>query len=252
MPDPLADEDRFVDAVAKIGGPAVVFPTHDPPLNALARHADRLDGFLFPFPSWERLESIQDKRHQLETAREADVDIPETLYPTTATEAAGLAFPVLVKPQHPDGFKRRFGKQAFRCETKAELERAYADAEPFGPMVQELVPGGDEELYSFGSYLRADGEPLGLFSGRKLKQVPPVVGTCRVGEAVWVQEVVDAGLRLLQGARLPRDLAGRVQARSARRPLQADGGQPAPLAVARARRGVRRRPAADRVPRPDR
>ena len=64
-------------------------------------------------------------------------------------------------------------------------------------MVQELVPGGDEELYSFGSYLRADGEPLGLFSGRKLKQMPPVVGTCRVGEAVWVQEVVDAGLRLL-------------------------------------------------------
>jgi len=197
VPDPLAEEDRFVDAVAKIGGPAVVFPTHDPPLNALARHADRLDGFLFPFPSWERLESIQDKRHQLETAREADVDIPETLYPATATEAAGLPFPVLVKPQHPDGFKRRFGKQAFRCETVAELERAYADAEQFGPMVQELVPGGDEELYSFGSYLRADGEPLGLFSGRKLKQVPPVVGTCRVGEAVWVQEVVDAGLRLL-------------------------------------------------------
>ncbi len=198
VPDPLADEEGFVDAVARIGGPAVVFPTHDPPLNAFARHADRLDGFLFPFPVGERLEAIQDKRHQLETAREAGVDIPETLYPTTATEAAGLPLPVLVKPQHPDGFKRRFGKQAFRCETSDELERAYADAEPFGPMVQELVPGGDEELYSLGSYLRADGEPLGLFSGRKLKQVPPLVGTCRVGEAVWVQEVVDAGLRLLR------------------------------------------------------
>lgn len=197
VPDPLADEDNFVDAVARIGGPAVVFPTHDPPLNALARHAARLDGFLFPFPTWERLEAIQDKRHQLDTAIEAGVDIPETLYPATAAEATGLQFPVLVKPQHPDGFKRRFGTQAFRCETKTELERAYADTEPFGPMVQELVPGGDEELYSLGSYLRADGEPLGLFSGRKLKQVPPLVGTCRVGEAVWVQEVVDAGLRLL-------------------------------------------------------
>ena len=127
------------------------------------------------------------------------VDIPETLYPSSAAEAAGMPLPVLVKPQHPDGFKRRFGKQAFRCETRAELERAYAQAEPFGPMVQELIPGGDEELYSLGSYLRHDGEPLGLFSGRKLKQVPPEVGTCRVGEAVWVQEVVDAGLRFLRG-----------------------------------------------------
>ena len=197
VPDPLGDEERFVDAVARIGGPAVVFPTHDPPLNALARHADRLDGFLFPFPDWERLEAIQDKQHQLETARSAGAAIPETLYPTSATEAAGLPLPVLVKPRHPDGFKRTFGKQAFRCETTVELEGAYADAEPYGPIVQELVPGGDEELYSLGSYLRADGEPLGLFCGRKLKQVPPLVGTCRVGEAVWVQEVVDAGLRLL-------------------------------------------------------
>ena len=197
VPDPAEDEDGFVAAVANVG-PGVLFPTHDPPLNALARNRERLEGFLFPFPSWDRLEAIQDKRHQLEAAVDADVDIPETLYPSSAAEATGLPLPVLVKPQHPDGFKRRFGKQAFRCETKTELERAYADAEPFGPMVQELVPGGDEELYSFGSYLREDGEPLGLFSGRKLKQVPPEVGTCRVGEAVWVQEVVDAGLRFLR------------------------------------------------------
>src|SRR5262249_56243178 len=112
---------------------------------------------------------------QVEAAVTAGVDIPETLYPETAAEAVGLPFPVLVKPQHPDGFKRAFGKQAFRCETKAELERAYADAEPFGPMVQELVPGGDEELYSLGSYLRVDGEPLGLFTRPKLNQVPPPV-----------------------------------------------------------------------------
>ena len=37
------------------------------------------------------------------------------------------------------------------------------------------------------------------FNRQELKQVPPEVGTCRVGEAVWVQEVVDAGLRFLRG-----------------------------------------------------
>src|SRR6476659_3698354 len=64
-------------------------------------------------------------------------------------------------------------------------------------MVQERIPGGDDELYTLGSYLRADGEALGLFSGRKLRQTPPGVGTCRVGEAVWVEEVVQQGLTLL-------------------------------------------------------
>jgi predicted ATP-grasp superfamily ATP-dependent carboligase len=149
------------------------------------------------------LERIQDKRGQLETATATGVDAPETRYPSLAAEAraAGdeLGYPVLVKPRHPVGFKRRFGKQAFTCETAVELERAYADSEAFEPMVQELVPGGDDELYSLGSYLRRDGEPLGLFCGRKLRQTPPGIGTCRVGEAVWVQEVVDAGLRVLRG-----------------------------------------------------
>ena len=201
VPDPADDESGFVSAVVE-AGPGVVFPTHDPPLNALARNRARLDGFLLPFPDWSVLEAIQDKRHQLETAHAAGVDIPATAYPETAAEARAAAeeigLPVLVKPQHPDRFKRLFGRQAFRSESVAELDNAYRQAEPFGPMVQELVPGGDDELYSLGSYLSADGEALGLFSGRKLKQVPPLIGTCRVGEAVWVQDVVDAGVRLLR------------------------------------------------------
>ncbi len=65
-------------------------------------------------------------------------------------------------------------------------------------MVQELIPGGDDELYTVGSYIAVDGTVLGLFSGRKLRQSPPGVGTCRVGEAVWVQDNVDAALRLLR------------------------------------------------------
>jgi len=104
----------------------------------------------------------------------------------------------VVKPSSTEGFKRRFKRQAFRCETAAEVDEAFAQAEPYEPMVQELIPGGDDELYTLGSYLRADGEALGLFSGRKLRQTPPGVGTCRVGEALWVDEVVEQGLKLLR------------------------------------------------------
>ena len=204
-PDPGVEPEAFVERLVAVGEPGVLLPTHDPPLNAVARHRDRLDGFLFPFPGWDVLERIQDKRGQLEAAAEVGVDIPQTSYPQSAADAraAGdeLGYPVLVKPAHPVGFKRRFNRQAFRCESTDEVDRAYGDAEEFAPMVQELIPGGDDELYSLGSYLREDGEPLGLFSGRKILQVPPIVGTCRVGESVWVQEVVDAGLRLLRALR---------------------------------------------------
>ena len=205
-PDPQ-DEDAFISFLAELGedleAPAPVFATNDEPLNAIARGAERLgDRFLYPFPPWELLARIQTKRGQLEAALAAGIPVPRTSYPASAAEALAaaeeLGYPVLVKPSSTEGFKRRFGRQAFRCDTGAEVEQAYADAEPYDPMVQEVIPGGDGELYSLGSYLAADGEALGLFCGRKLRQTPPGVGTCRVGEAVWVEEVVQQGLTLLR------------------------------------------------------
>jgi predicted ATP-grasp superfamily ATP-dependent carboligase len=205
-PDPQ-DEDGLVAFLAELGeeldGPLPVFATHDEPLNAIARHAAELgDRFRYPFPPWNVLSRIQSKRGQLEAAEGAGIAVPRTVAPASAAEArsAGeeLGYPVLVKPSSTEGFKRRFKRQAFRCETGADVENAYAEAEEYEPLVQELIPGGDDGLFTLGSYLAADGEALGLFCGRKLRQTPPGgIGTCRVGEAVWDQEVVDQGLRLL-------------------------------------------------------
>jgi predicted ATP-grasp superfamily ATP-dependent carboligase len=183
-----------VEAVAKLGA-AVVFPTHDEGLVALARHRDEL-GLLCPFP--REVERLQRKRVQLEAARDA----PETRFPASGGEAAAdareLGFPVLVKPSEPVGFRQRHGRQAIRCETPREVEDAFALAEPFEAMVQELIPGGDDTLFTLGAYLDESLEPLGLFCGRKLRQTPRGIGTARVAESVWVQEVVDAGLELLR------------------------------------------------------
>jgi predicted ATP-grasp superfamily ATP-dependent carboligase len=204
VPNVAEDEDGFVAALRALaeraGGSLAVFPTHDPGLNALARNLD--ESFLAPFPSWEILAAVQSKREQLERAAAAGVDVPETRHPSSAADARAAAeevgLPALVKPSDHVGFKRRFRRQAFRCETGGEVEDAYAQAEEFEPMVQELVPGGDDALYTVGSYVARDGRALGVFCGRKLLQTPPVIGTCRIGEAVWVEEAVDAALRLLR------------------------------------------------------
>ena len=193
-PSALEDEEGFVRTLASLGR-GVVFPTHDEGLRAIARHRDELD-LLCPFP--RDLERIQRKRVQLEAA----VDAPQTRYPASADDAvaaaAELGYPVLVKPSEPVGFRQRLGRQALRCDTADDVRRAYEQAAEFEPMVQEVIPGGDDELYTLGAYLDEQLEPLGLFSGRKLRQTPRGIGTARVGEAVWVQEVVDAGLELLR------------------------------------------------------
>jgi D-aspartate ligase len=199
-PEPVADEDGFIGFLARLGNeldrPAPIFPTHDEGLNAIARRWGELGGrFLAPFPDWSGLGQLQRKRFQLERARELGVPTPRTAdEPTT-----DLGFPVLVKPSDPVGFRREFRRQSFRCESAAEVEAALERARPYDPLVQEFIPGGDAELYTLGSYVAADGEARGVFCGRKLRQTGNGVGTCRVGEAVWVDEVVEQGLRLLRG-----------------------------------------------------
>jgi D-aspartate ligase len=199
--DAHADPTRFIASLRALGEIAV-FPTHDEQLNLIAQHLGDLQ-VLAPFPAWDVLQRVQSKRAQLDEAVAAGVDIPNTHYPRTASDARAAAeeigLPVLVKPEHPVGFKQRFRRQAFRCETLDEVEDAYTRAEEFAPMVQELIRGDDDALYTVGSYMARDGRPLGVFSGRKLRQTPPGIGTCRVGEAVWVQDAVDAALRLLEG-----------------------------------------------------
>jgi predicted ATP-grasp superfamily ATP-dependent carboligase len=199
-PDPRTDETRFVAFIRALDE-VVVFPTHDEALNAIARHLGDLR-VLAPFPAWDLLERVQSKRSQLEQAEAEGIDTPRTRFPDSAREARKtaeeLGLPALVKPEHPVGFKQRFRRQAFRCDSLREVEDGYARAEEFAPMVQEFVPGGDDTLYTVGSYLARDGRPLGVFCGRKLRQTPRGIGTCRVGEALWVDEVVDAALRLLR------------------------------------------------------
>jgi predicted ATP-grasp superfamily ATP-dependent carboligase len=206
-PDPNADEERFAAFLEELAellpAPAPIFPTHDDGLAAVARAAASLGGgLLYPFPEWGRLEPLQRKRFQLERAAAIGMAIPATRYPLSAAEARAaaeeLAFPLLVKPSEPIGFRLAFRRQAFRCETLAELDEAYAKTEPFVPMLQEVVPGPDSALYTVGSYLDRSGEALGVFCGRKLRQTPPGVGTCRVGESLWLPDLVAASLELLR------------------------------------------------------
>ena len=206
-PDPLDDERGFVDALLALAAETddvlPIFPTHDEHLNSIARHAEELaERYRFPFPSWQVLERVQSKRHQLETAEAIGFPVPRTVHPTSTEEAlaAGeeIGYPVLVKPSANVDFKKLYKRQAFRCEDAAELEEAYALAAPHEPMVQEFIPGGDRELYTLGSYLTPEGEPLGLFCGRKLRQTRGYMGSARTGEAIWVDEVVDQGVELLR------------------------------------------------------
>jgi D-aspartate ligase len=204
-PDPR-DEAAYVAFLAALAErefsePAVVLPTHDAPLAAVARNAGRLAAYQLPGSGWEVLEPLQRKRHQYAVAEAAGIGVPLTFAVDSEGEAraaaAALSYPAVVKPGDPIPFKRRFGRPVIVCRTPSELLEAWRGAADYEPLLQEVIPGDDATLWTVGSYTDASGTALGVFCGRKLVQMPRGFGTCRVGEARWRDDVVEQALALL-------------------------------------------------------
>lgn len=214
-PDPYAEEQRFTaflsELVELLPAPTPILATHDDGLATISRALPKLGGkLLCPAPDAAKLDLLQQKSWQLARAAEANVAAPLTLYPSSASEAREAAkeigFPLFVKPSEPIAFRKVYPRRrVFSCDSMAGLDEAYEMAAPYAPMLQEVVPGGDKELYTVGSYLDSEGRALGIFCGRKLRQtprsrklVPRGVGSCRHGEALWLPELVEDSLRLLE------------------------------------------------------
>ena len=207
-PDPKIDEDAFVTFLEDLGRRlprrAVLFPTHDEYIWPISQHAERLEQwFIIPFSRWQTMRHVYDKRSQIESAWRCGVDTPRTVFVDSATDlergVREIGFPAIFKPVESLAFKLRFRRHVLKIDTREQLERVYAQVDDCGTlMMQEIVPGGDEELFTLGSYLDEESRPLAVFTGHKLRQHPPVFGHCRMAVSRWVPEMADAGVRLLQ------------------------------------------------------
>ena len=207
-PDPLADESAFLawleDLGRKLPQRAVLFPTHDQFIWPLSRHAERLsEWFIIPFSRWEAMEKLHDKRAQLEAAWRAGVDTPKTVFIDSAADLergiAEIGFPAIFKPVESLAFKVRFRKHVLVIESAEELAEVYSKVDDCGTlMLQDIVQGDDAQLFTVGSYLNAESEPLAVFTGHKLRQHPRHFGYARFAVGLWDDELADAGLRLLK------------------------------------------------------
>jgi len=199
--DPVAEPDRFVEDLQRLARdlpePGVLFATHDDALAAIGPREDDLgEGLVRPWSPWPVMRTVLDKAGQHAAAHRIGFPVPRTLDaggPDDADRAAAeLRVPVIVKPREDaTGFRRRFGGQVLEAPDAAALRDALARAAAHRPQVSEVIPGGDDALWTLGSYRDRDGRPLASFTGRKLRQWPPHFGTARAAEARWDPGLAD-------------------------------------------------------------
>lgn len=185
----------------------LLYPNSDETVRALSLHKEKLEAvYRVPVSSWDRIRVFAEKRLTYDLAREAGVPAPKTFYPRSADEirALGLEFPVIVKPLTRDPFYELTKHKAVRADDLDELMRVWEWAcsivPPEGLMIQELIPGGVDVLYSLGCCF-VGGELRGHVVAHRARQHPMDFGhATTLAQTVDLPEIEELGSRLLRSA----------------------------------------------------
>src|SRR5438093_500147 len=184
---PDTEEERQVEYLLRLGVQHnlrgwVLFPSGDEMAATVARHHSVLrKQFRLTVPPWDVLQWAYDKRLTYRLAPMVGVDIPWTHTFAGREEVARLdcAFPAVLKPAVKPQLNRFTAAKAWRVEDRQSLLERYDEActmvDPGAVLVQELIPGGGEEQFSYAA-LCLEGRPLAALVARRTRQFPSDFG----------------------------------------------------------------------------
>jgi predicted ATP-grasp superfamily ATP-dependent carboligase len=204
--DPQALLEALVELSSRLGQRAVLIPTSDETSLVVAEHADTLrPHFLFQDTPAVTVRRLASKREMFELATQHAVPTPYTLFPRSVDDVERYAesgsFPVMLKGIFGNRLQMRTRKKMVTVANRQELLRMYVQLEdPESPnlMIQELIPGGDDQVFIFNGYFNRESACLVGFTGYKIRQYPVHVGCASLGECRWVPEVADVTTRFMR------------------------------------------------------
>jgi D-aspartate ligase len=184
----LRTEQSIVDSLLEIGDRSnlhgwVLYPTRDEIVAAVSRNRSRLAGiFRVPTADWDSVQWAWDKRNTYELAQELRIPIPITKYPMNAAglhELDGLEPPFAIKPAIKEHFIYAAKAKAWCANNHSELRRLFQKAaelmDPAEVMVQEVIPGGGSQQFSYCAFFR-EGKAIGKMVARRQRQHPILFG----------------------------------------------------------------------------
>ncbi len=213
LPDLWSDPAGTVDALIAFGAAQRVKPVllyqKDPALLTISRHrAELAPYFDFVLPPADLVESLVDKALFHDLSVELGLPVPRTTIVKGggwSAELDDVLYPVIVKPairDHSDDvwfpLAGRSSK-AFRADTPGALgaflqHRALAGT---NLVVQELVDGPEERIWSYHAFVTDDRVTLCEFTGRKIRTLPAQFGQSTAVEIIDRREVTDIGRQVL-------------------------------------------------------
>lgn len=194
-------------------GPAILIPASDDCAYFISKHHAVLSqAFAVMASPWDVMSGLVDKQKQYAYAHGLGIPIPETYFPGDIAEVNQLAhvlphYPYVIKPLVAHAWRRAGmkevskGNKGFAVHTPQELIDKYRTIASGDRqvMIQEVIGGADDRLFTFLSYFDAQSKPLAYCVRKKIRQLPVDFGYCTLTVSCFDPAVVEQSLRLLQG-----------------------------------------------------
>ncbi|ELK48227.1 ATP-grasp domain-containing protein [Halobacillus sp. BAB-2008] len=196
----------LIDYAKKQQEAPVLIPTADPYVEFVDAYLPELrEHFLIPQKEQGLYTKIMDKGTLHKLASEHGVAVPETFHVDGAEYVdkveSDIGYPCLVKPVDSPAFVAKFRRKLFTVHTREELvekveESKAADIEV---IVQRIIPGFDDHMYTFDAYLDQDSKVTHWVTCQKLRQFPVNYGASVYTQQKYVPELYELGSRFLEG-----------------------------------------------------
>ncbi|QHT48402.1 carboxylate--amine ligase [Halobacillus sp. ACCC02827] len=196
----------LIDYAKKQQEAPVLIPTADPYVEFVDAYLPELrEHFLIPQKEQGLYTKIMDKGTLHKLASEHGVAVPETVHVDGAEYVdkveSEIGYPCLVKPVDSPAFVAKFRRKLFTVHTREELvekveESKAADIEV---IVQRIIPGFDDHMYTFDAYLDQDSKVTHWVTCQKLRQFPVNYGASVYTQQKYVPELYELGSRFLEG-----------------------------------------------------
>lgn len=195
----------LIDYAKKENDKPVIFPCADAYVEFIDKHLMELkEYYLINMTEQGLWSSIMDKQALHALAVKHNVLVPETV--STSEEnfvervEKEILYPCIVKPTDSPAFMSRFRTKMFMCYNKEDVAAAVkrANDENLEVVVQRIIPGFDNHMYTFDAYLSQDSKVTHWMTCQKLRQYPINFGASVYTKQKYVQELYDIGAPFME------------------------------------------------------
>jgi len=184
----------------------LLFPTDDQTVAYISKNKRELINYYKIWtPEWDIVEICYNKKLTYSLAKKIGISIPKSYFPEDLSDVKEICdriqYPIIIKPAVMHTFYAYTKNKVILVNNKEELEAQYQKASTIIPpseiIIQEIIPGSAENLYSFGSFVKGS-KIIAAITGRRSRQIPMDFGKASTFvELVDIPEIRSLSLRLL-------------------------------------------------------